>query len=61
MNGTALLVSIPEGARLLGISRSHAYNLVAGGRLHPIRIGRSVRLRVAELEALIAELAGGAA
>lgn len=37
---TAMVVSVPEAARLLGISRTHAYELVARGELAHLRLGR---------------------
>jgi excisionase family DNA binding protein len=37
-----LVVSVPEAARLLGISRTHAYELIARGELPSIRLGRRI-------------------
>ncbi len=39
-----LLLTIPEAARVLGISASHAYLLARSGDLPTVRIGRSVRI-----------------
>ena len=37
-----LVVSVPEAARLLGISRTHAYELVTRGELAHVRLGRRI-------------------
>jgi excisionase family DNA binding protein len=37
-----LVVSVPEAARLLDISRTHAYELIARGELPSIRLGRRI-------------------
>jgi excisionase family DNA binding protein len=37
-----LAVSIPEAAKLLGISKSLAYELAARGELDTIRLGRRI-------------------
>ena len=38
----SLVLTVGEAARLLGISRAHAYELVARGELAHIRLGRRV-------------------
>jgi excisionase family DNA binding protein len=48
-----LLVTVREAARLLALGRSTVYELIAAGRLPTIHIGRSVRIRVEDLRALI--------
>lgn len=45
----ALLLSIPEAAALLRLSRSKTYGLVAAGVLPVVRIDRSVRVPRAAL------------
>ena len=40
-----LLVSVPEAAKLLCISRNLAYELAAQGRLPHVRLGRRVLIR----------------
>jgi len=50
----ALLVSIREAAEMLAISRSSIYNLIDAEQLTPIRIGRSVRFPVEQLERFVA-------
>ena len=37
-----LVLTVEEASRLLGISRAHAYELVARGELAHIRLGRRV-------------------
>jgi len=39
---TAMVATVPEAARLLGISRTHAYELVARGELTHLRLGRRI-------------------
>ncbi len=41
-NGGALTVSVAEAAKLLGISRNLAYDLVREGRLPHVRLGRRI-------------------
>ena len=51
-----LLVTIPQAAKLLGISRATVYALFAKGEGPPvIRLGRSVRVSVASLTKWIEE------
>lgn len=45
----SLLVSVPEAARLLNISRSKTYQLVAEGEIPALHIGRSTRIRRQDL------------
>lgn len=47
-------VSIPEGARLIGCSRSKIYELIAAGELPLVKVGNRSLLIVAELRALVA-------
>lgn len=48
-----LLVTIRQASAMLAISRSSIYLLIDSGQLIPIRIGRSVRLPVDQLEQFI--------
>ncbi len=48
-----LTLTVEEAARLLGISRSLAYEAVAAGKLPSIRIGRRVLVPRAALERLL--------
>ena len=43
--GVKGLMSVPEAAERLGISRSRAYGLVASGRLRSVRISAHVLVR----------------
>jgi excisionase family DNA binding protein len=60
-----LLLTIPDAARCLAISRAYAYRLVQRGQLPTIRLGRSRRVSRAALEAYVERLTreqeGGAA
>jgi excisionase family DNA binding protein len=49
----ALVVTVPEAARLLGISRTHAYELVARGDLAAIRLGRRIVVPKRAIESLL--------
>ncbi len=44
MNDDPLLLTVPETARLLRISRNLAYELVARGELPSVRFGRVIRI-----------------
>ncbi len=44
------ILTIPEVARYLKLSKSKVYGLVATGEIPHIRIGRNVRIREADLE-----------
>lgn len=48
------LLTVPETAKLLRISRNLAYELVARHEIPAIRLGRSIRVPRAELEAWLA-------
>jgi excisionase family DNA binding protein len=52
-NEERLVWSVEEAARLLGISRAHAYELVARGELPHLRLGRRVVVPKHAIEALI--------
>jgi len=45
---------VPEAAKALGISRTKAYALTRSGELPSFRLGRAVRVPIAELRAWIA-------
>jgi len=49
-----LYVTVEEAARLLSISRSKAYELVAKGDIPSLHIGSSIRIPVAALKAMAA-------
>lgn len=48
------VVTVAEAATRLAVSRSLIRKLLASGRLTRVRIGRCVRVRAEELDALIA-------
>ena len=45
-----LLLRVPEAARAIGLSRSKTYELIHEGVIPTIKIGRSVRISLKELE-----------
>ncbi|TVP62694.1 MAG: DNA-binding protein [Nitriliruptor sp.] len=47
------LVTITTAAGWLGLSRSKLYELLAAGELPTVRIGRSRRIAVTDLEAFV--------
>jgi excisionase family DNA binding protein len=49
-----LLLTVPEAAEALGVSRSVVYELMDSGDLRNIKIGRSRRILVTSLEEFIA-------
>ena len=50
---TAMVVAVPEAARLLGISRTHAYELVARGELAHLRLGRRIVIPKHAIETML--------
>ena len=54
MDERRLTVGVPEAARLLGISRSLAYELVARGELPCVRLGRRVVIPIRAIDDLLA-------
>lgn len=50
MDDHAALLSVPETAKLLRISRNLAYELVSQGEIPAIRLGRVIRVPRAGLE-----------
>jgi excisionase family DNA binding protein len=50
MKTTNEILTIPEVARYLKLSKSKVYGLVATGEIPHIRIGRNVRIREADLD-----------
>jgi excisionase family DNA binding protein len=47
----AILCSIPEAAEALGLGRSKLYELIAGGSIETVTIGRRRLVRVASIRA----------
>jgi excisionase family DNA binding protein len=56
-----LLYDTHEAARLLSISRTKIYELMASGQLLSVRIGRSRRIPAEELRRFVAAQEGSAA
>ena len=50
MTDGPMLLTVPETARLLRISRNLAYELVARGELPAVRLGRVIRIPRSELD-----------
>ena len=50
-----LLLRPIEAAKLLGIGRSKAYEMIAAGELPSVRLGQSIRVPLAALKAWIDE------
>jgi len=48
-----LLLTIPQVAERLQIGRSSVYQLIGSGQLATLRFGRSVRVLVASVDALV--------
>ena len=56
VNGSAprpLLITVEQAAEILTIGRSTIYQLIWNAELVPIRIGRSVRFKVDQLEEFV--------
>lgn len=56
-----LAYTVPETARLLGISRAGVYNLIHAGTVVSVKLGGRRLVRRADLEALLADLAAAPA
>lgn len=46
----ALVLSVSEAARLLGVGRNHVYEMVAEGTIPHVRFGRLIKIPRSELE-----------
>ena len=57
-DGAALLISVEAAAKLLGISRNLAYDLVRQGRIPHVRLGRRILVPRFGLEQWLANEAG---
>jgi excisionase family DNA binding protein len=51
-----VLITVPEAARRLAISRSHLYQHLQRGTLPSVHLGRARRIRVMDLEAFVKRL-----
>ncbi len=52
-NEQQLLLTVDEAAQRLRIGRSHLYTLVACGEIPSVKLGRSRRIPVVELEGFV--------
>ncbi|MFD7978821.1 helix-turn-helix domain-containing protein [Streptomyces sp. NPDC059071] len=50
------LFTVKDAAEYLSFSRSTVYELMAAGELPYVKVGRSRRIRLAELDAFVAQL-----
>lgn len=55
------LLTVDEAATLLNVSRRQVYNLIGGGTLPAVRVGRRLRILPAELRASLERRRVGAA
>ena len=51
----ALLLTVPEAARLLAIGRTSLYRLIQDGDLRVVKIGRATRVALVDLRAFVDE------
>lgn len=56
LHSAPLLLTVVEAARLLGVGRSTAYELLASGELESVHIGRSRRVPVVAVENYVESL-----
>ncbi len=47
-------VTVPEAARMVGISRSHAYDLIHRGELAGVRLGRRIVVPISAIDKMLA-------
>lgn len=52
-NGNIILLTAQDIARILQISKSMAYHLLQTGQIRTVKIGRTVRVRPADLDHFI--------
>lgn len=55
----SLLLNPEKAAEMLSVSRSSIYKLIADGTLQSVKIGKSRRIRVADLKTFIGSLHEG--
>jgi len=60
-NNPKLLLRVSEAAELLSVARSKAYLMVQTGELPSVRLGKSVRIPVAALNAYVERITSEAA
>lgn len=52
-------LSVTDACKYLGISRTTFYNMLTDGRLGAYRIGRTVRVRLSDIESALQPYGGG--
>jgi excisionase family DNA binding protein len=52
-NDSPMLLRVPEAAKKLGISTRTIYMLFSAGKLKPVKIGHSTRIRLTDLQIFI--------
>lgn len=53
-------ISLADSARMLAVSEGTVHNMLRDGRLRAYRLGRTIRLRVDEIEAAMVPFGGAA-
>ena len=48
-------LTVPQVAALLGIGRNTVYRALQNGEIRAVRVGRAVRVRTADVEALLGQ------
>ncbi|WP_144715700.1 helix-turn-helix domain-containing protein [Curtobacterium pusillum] len=61
MNTAPLLLTIPDAARQLALSRARLYELIADGTVPSVKIGGARRIRARDLAAYVDGLASDGA
>lgn len=57
MNEVPVMLTVPQVCRVLQMSRSKVYEMLASGEIPSVSIGRSRRIHNRDLEAYLASLA----
>ena len=58
MAGAVVLLTLPEAAERLRLSRRTVERLIDAGRIRPVRIGRRVLVTEREIAAFVAQASG---
>lgn len=56
MNEVPVMLTVPQVCRILQVSRSKVYQMLASGEIRSVTIGRSRRVFQSSLEAYLAQL-----
>ena len=60
MSEIPVLFNVVQVAKIMGVSKSHVYNLMNSGRLESVSIGRSRRVTTNQMKSFIDSLTPGA-